>query len=132
MSWVCSKMRCSSALQSSEVVIRLIFLSLLSLVDNNSVLAMSANMALAPALYVFGDSLFDSGNNNFLPTIAKADFLPYGVNFARGVTGRFTNGRTIVDFIGTYIYMHIYYLSTSPSVCFASTTTVSYLCYMYV
>ncbi len=53
------------------------------------------------ALYVFGDSLFDNGNNNLLPTIAKANFLPYGVNFAKGPTGRFTNGRNVVDFIGT-------------------------------
>ncbi|KAH7532806.1 hypothetical protein FEM48_Zijuj04G0061200 [Ziziphus jujuba var. spinosa] len=57
------------------------------------------NLPLAPALYVFGDSLFDNGNNNLLPTVAKADFLPYGVNFATGVTGRFTNGRTVADFI---------------------------------
>ncbi|KAI8541778.1 hypothetical protein RHMOL_Rhmol08G0088700 [Rhododendron molle] len=54
---------------------------------------------LAPALYVLGDSLFDSGNNNFLPTLARADFQPYGVNFPGGATGRFTNGRTVADFI---------------------------------
>lgn len=69
-----------------------------------------------PALYVFGDSLFDSGNNNLLPTLAKANFLPYGVNFGRGPTGRFTNGRTVADFIG--IYIHIYALNeflTFPS-----------------
>ncbi|KAG9142467.1 hypothetical protein Leryth_018242 [Lithospermum erythrorhizon] len=59
--------------------------------------------ALAPALYVFGDSLFDSGNNNMLPTLARANFKPYGVNFANGATGRFTNGRTLVDFIAEYI-----------------------------
>ncbi|XP_062016979.1 GDSL esterase/lipase 7-like [Rosa rugosa] len=58
---------------------------------------------IAPALYVFGDSLFDSGNNNFLPTLAKADFLPYGVNFAKGVTGRFTNGKTVADFIAEFL-----------------------------
>ncbi|KAB1211410.1 GDSL esterase/lipase 7 [Morella rubra] len=58
---------------------------------------------LAPALYVFGDSMFDSGNNNILPTIAKADFPPYGVNFAKGVTGRFTNGKTIADFIAEFL-----------------------------
>lgn len=55
---------------------------------------------LAPALYVFGDSLFDSGNNNLLPTLTRANYLPYGVNFPGGVTGRFTNGRTVADFIG--------------------------------
>lgn len=30
----------------------------------------------APALYIFGDSLFNSGNNNFLPTLSKANFPP--------------------------------------------------------
>ena len=62
---------------------------------------------LAPALYVFGDSLFDSGNNNLLPTFARANFLPYGVDFELGVTGRFTNARTVADFIGMYIYIYI-------------------------
>ncbi|KAI3452170.1 hypothetical protein Pfo_008835 [Paulownia fortunei] len=61
------------------------------------------NSALTPALYVFGDSLFDSGNNNFLPTLAKADFSPYGMDFDRGPTGRFTNGRTLVDFIAEFL-----------------------------
>lgn len=58
---------------------------------------------LVPALYVFGDSLFDSGNNNLLPTFAKANFFPYGLNFAKGVTGRFTNGRTLPDFIAEFL-----------------------------
>ncbi|XP_008230312.1 PREDICTED: GDSL esterase/lipase 7 [Prunus mume] len=60
-------------------------------------------LPIAPALYVFGDSLFDSGNNNFLPTVCKADYLPYGVNFVKGVTGRFTNGRTVADFIAEFL-----------------------------
>ncbi|KAH6774629.1 hypothetical protein C2S52_002378 [Perilla frutescens var. hirtella] len=59
---------------------------------------------LAPALYVLGDSLFDSGNNNLLPTLAKADFSPYGMDFDKArPTGRFTNGRTIVDFIAEFL-----------------------------
>ncbi|XP_050226884.1 GDSL esterase/lipase 7-like [Mercurialis annua] len=62
-----------------------------------------SGLPLAPALYVFGDSLFDNGNNNFLPTFAKANFLPYGVDFAHGVTGRFTNGRTVADFIAEFL-----------------------------
>ncbi|KAL5582058.1 hypothetical protein UlMin_014500 [Ulmus minor] len=57
------------------------------------------SLPLAPALYVFGDSLFDSGNNNVLATAAKADYLPYGIDFPQGVTGRFTNGKTVADFI---------------------------------
>ncbi|KAI6700427.1 hypothetical protein NL676_014751 [Syzygium grande] len=64
------------------------------------VVCSSSSGPLAPALYAFGDSLFDSGNNNLLPTLVKANFLPYGNNFPSGVTGRFTNGRTVVDFLG--------------------------------
>ncbi|KAL6526307.1 hypothetical protein OROMI_029947 [Orobanche minor] len=58
---------------------------------------------VAPALYVFGDSIFDNGNNNLLPTVARADFLPYGMSFDKGPTGRFTNGRTLVDFIAEFL-----------------------------
>ncbi|KAG6720754.1 hypothetical protein I3842_03G076800 [Carya illinoinensis] len=61
------------------------------------------SLPLAPALYVFGDSLLDSGNNNVLPTLAKADYLPYGVDFAEGATGRFTNGRTVADYIAEFL-----------------------------
>ncbi|RWV99130.1 hypothetical protein BHE74_00007599 [Ensete ventricosum] len=52
--------------------------------------------------FVFGDSLVDSGNNNYLFTISKADSPPYGIDFAPSggqPTGRFTNGRTIFDVI---------------------------------
>ncbi|MFQ6667330.1 hypothetical protein Gotur_033391 [Gossypium turneri] len=58
---------------------------------------------LVPALYVFGDSLFDSGNNNLLPTMARANFPPYGHNFVQHFTGRFTNGRTLPDFIAEFL-----------------------------
>ncbi|KAK2658489.1 hypothetical protein Ddye_005022 [Dipteronia dyeriana] len=55
---------------------------------------------LVPALFVFGDSLVDDGNNNFLSSIAKANYYPYGVDFDFGVpTGRFSNGKNFIDFI---------------------------------
>lgn len=54
-----------------------------------------------PASFVFGDSLVDAGNNNYLVTISKADCTPNGMDFGMP-TGRFTNGRTIVDMIGKY------------------------------
>jgi len=51
--------------------------------------------------YIFGDSLTEVGNNNFLQySLARADFPYYGVDFSGGkATGRFTNGRTIGDII---------------------------------
>ncbi|MCD7450940.1 hypothetical protein HAX54_009086 [Datura stramonium] len=66
--------------------------------------SVKSEIPLAPALYVFGDSIFDSGNNNLLPTLAKADFKPYGLNFNGGrPTGRFTNGKTVADFIAEFL-----------------------------
>ncbi|KAH0971352.1 hypothetical protein GBA52_023508 [Prunus armeniaca] len=52
------------------------------------------------ASFIFGDSLVDSGNNNYLPTLSKANIVPNGIDFkASGgkPTGRYTNGRTIGD-----------------------------------
>lgn len=60
----------------------------------------SQNPPAAAALYVFGDSLSDSGNNNNRLTTARANYPPYGVDFVGGTTGRFTNGKTFVDFAG--------------------------------
>ncbi|GFQ07438.1 GDSL esterase/lipase at4g16230 [Phtheirospermum japonicum] len=56
----------------------------------------------APANFVFGDSLVDAGNNNYILSLSKADFVPNGIDFGLP-TGRYTNGRTIVDIIGQEI-----------------------------
>ncbi|XP_015057321.2 GDSL esterase/lipase At1g71691-like [Solanum pennellii] len=52
---------------------------------------------LIPAMFIFGDSLIDNGNNNNLPSFAKANYYPYGIDFDGGPTGRFSNGYTMVD-----------------------------------
>ncbi|XVE62689.1 hypothetical protein DITRI_Ditri06bG0139800 [Diplodiscus trichospermus] len=54
----------------------------------------------ARAFFVFGDSLVDNGNNNYLATTARADAPPYGIDTpSRRPTGRFSNGKNIPDFI---------------------------------
>jgi hypothetical protein len=55
------------------------------------------------ASFIFGDSLVDAGNNNYIPSLSKANMTPNGIDFAASggmPTGRFTNGRTIADIIG--------------------------------
>ncbi|KAK4803135.1 hypothetical protein SAY86_001338 [Trapa natans] len=52
---------------------------------------------MVPAMFVFGDSLIDNGNNNGLASFAKANYYPYGIDFNGGPTGRFSNGYTMVD-----------------------------------
>lgn len=55
----------------------------------------------AKAFFVFGDSLVDNGNNNYLVTTARADSPPYGIDFPTHTpTGRFSNGYNLPDLIG--------------------------------
>ncbi|KAL3511574.1 hypothetical protein ACH5RR_024291 [Cinchona calisaya] len=56
------------------------------------------------AFFVFGDSFFDPGNNNYINTTTdfQANFPPYGESFFKYPTGRFSDGRTIPDFIAEY------------------------------
>ncbi|KAI3694016.1 hypothetical protein L1987_76974 [Smallanthus sonchifolius] len=55
-----------------------------------------------PALYIFGDSLVDVGNNNHLTlSLIKANFPHNGIDFPTGKpTGRFSNGKNAADFLG--------------------------------
>ncbi|KAK7337973.1 hypothetical protein VNO77_18567 [Canavalia gladiata] len=60
--------------------------------------------AEARAFFVFGDSLVDSGNNNYLLTTARADSYPYGIDYpTHRATGRFSNGLNIPDIISEQI-----------------------------
>ncbi|XP_042036071.1 GDSL esterase/lipase EXL1-like [Salvia splendens] len=53
-----------------------------------------------PAVLMFGDSIVDTGNNNYYTTIAKCNFPPYGQDFMGGKpTGRFSNGKVPSDLI---------------------------------
>ncbi|KAL5147902.1 GDSL esterase/lipase EXL3 [Glycine soja] len=78
-------------LWSFATVITSQHVSVVSLPNNESV----------PAVIVFGDSIVDTGNNNYINTIAKVNFLPYGKDFGGGnqPTGRFSNGLTPSDII---------------------------------
>ncbi|XP_024011125.1 GDSL esterase/lipase EXL6 isoform X3 [Eutrema salsugineum] len=53
------------------------------------------------ALFAFGDSVLDTGNNNLLLTLLKGNYWPYGWNFDFKIpTGRFGNGRVFTDIVG--------------------------------
>lgn len=67
------------------------------------VLKMAIGEPIAPCYFIFGDSLVDSGNNNQLQSLARADYFPYGIDFQFGPTGRFCNGKTTVDVISNLI-----------------------------
>jgi hypothetical protein len=74
----------------------------------------------ARAFFVFGDSLVDNGNNNFLATTARADSPPYGIDYpTHRATGRFSNGLNIPDLI------------SSVSICIFFNDSINYLFYFF-
>ncbi|CAH9054954.1 unnamed protein product [Cuscuta europaea] len=53
-----------------------------------------------PAVIGFGDSIIDQGMNNYITTVAKCNFPPYGEDFMGGKpNGRFSNGKNPIDLI---------------------------------
>ncbi|XP_073134361.1 GDSL esterase/lipase At1g29670-like [Henckelia pumila] len=60
-------------------------------------------------MFVFGSSLVDNGNNNFLSnSIAKVNYFPYGIDFPLGPSGRFTNGKNVIDLLGQKLNLSDY------------------------
>lgn len=51
-------------------------------------------------LFVFGDSYVDTGNTNKNKPGSWKD--PYGITFPQKPAGRFSDGRVLTDFIGTF------------------------------
>lgn len=57
---------------------------------------------LVPAVFMFGDSSVDVGNNDYLEATFRADYPPYGKDFTNHqATGRFCNGKLPTDFTGS-------------------------------
>ena len=57
-----------------------------------------------PAILTFGDSTLDTGNNDFLETLFKANYKPYGKDFPGQVpTGRFSNGKLVSDILASLL-----------------------------
>ncbi|KAK9228936.1 hypothetical protein WN944_021893 [Citrus x changshan-huyou] len=56
------------------------------------------------SLFIFGDSMLDAGNNNYIntTTLDQANFWPYGETFFKYPTGRFSDGRLVSDFMAEY------------------------------
>lgn len=56
------------------------------------------------AVFAFGDSTVDPGNNNYIRTLFVSNHPPYGRDFpGHRPTGRFTNGRLVTDFMVSYL-----------------------------
>ncbi|KAG9439658.1 hypothetical protein H6P81_019823 [Aristolochia fimbriata] len=78
---------------------KLLFLSLLL---QTYWFALSLCHTKVPAVLVFGNSTVDTGNNNYVATMLRANHIPYGLNFMGGkATGRFSDGRLVPDLVAS-------------------------------
>ncbi|CAD6205196.1 unnamed protein product [Miscanthus lutarioriparius] len=72
-----------------------------------------------PALFLFGDSIVDTGNNNGIITTIRCNFAPYGQDFpGHNATGRFSNGKVPGDIVASRLGIKEYvpaYLGTELS-----------------
>ncbi|KAL6220729.1 hypothetical protein ACLB2K_008485 [Fragaria x ananassa] len=83
------------------------------------------------AVFAFRDSIFDTGNNDYIISLAKSNFPPYGRDFVGGKpTGRFCNGKLPSDFVAekygvkkilpAYLDPNLQLQDLLTGVCFAS------------
>jgi len=77
------------------------------------------------AIFSFGDSLSDAGNLivNGTPKALTTARPPYGMTFFRKPTGRCSNGRLVVDFLGTVPYCSSFFPTPASIFYFASVIT---------
>ncbi|KAK4492446.1 hypothetical protein RD792_003254 [Penstemon davidsonii] len=81
-------------MSSSFVIMLIVFVAL------TTVATVASPVDGTRAFFVFGDSLVDNGNNNYLATPARADSPPYGIDYpSHRPTGRFCNGKNLPDLI---------------------------------
>lgn len=60
-------------------------------------------------MIIFGDDIVDNGNNNgIVGSYIKSNYLPYGVDFPYGPSGRFSNGKTIADCVADNLKLPYY------------------------
>ncbi|MED6195212.1 hypothetical protein PIB30_035911 [Stylosanthes scabra] len=82
------------------------FLSVATLIHMRTVLSSSRCYT---AIYSFGDSIADTGNlyydteEDLSPSVYTALNPPYGETFFHHPTGRFSDGRIIIDFLAEHI-----------------------------
>lgn len=85
------------ALFASNIVTIFFFLLLSFKLDMH----VANEVKIKPTLFIFGDSTFDVGTNNFINSTAKANVPFYGIDFPNSIpTGRFSNGLNTADQIG--------------------------------
>ena len=92
-----------------SIAVFLVVLTIPCLLHGADAVRRPTSKPLFPAIFSFGDSYADTGNlvrwdNPVVESVNLIRNSPYGETFFGHPSGRATNGRIVLDFIGTYIY----------------------------
>ncbi|XP_057840480.2 GDSL esterase/lipase At2g42990 [Cryptomeria japonica] len=86
-------------LRAESLVSQTLFLILLITIAQKCDHILLVGGKKVPAIFVFGDSYGDTGNNDFIGTTSRGDFPPYGRDFKDHIpTGRISNGKLMSDY----------------------------------
>lgn len=97
--------------KATTIIIFSIVTSLSSLPSLMAAASSSNKTTYITAVFGFGDSTIDTGNNNYLPTNNRAAHPPYGIDFPTHIpNGRVSNGKLAIDFIASSLAHKIYML----------------------
>uniref|UniRef100_A0A7N0UKI8 Uncharacterized protein n=1 Tax=Kalanchoe fedtschenkoi TaxID=63787 RepID=A0A7N0UKI8_KALFE len=81
----------------------LIVMTLLTASSTTGVLGQGPLPGTNKALFIFGDSIYDAGNNIYEPANSHINYYPYGETYFSKPTGRVSDGRIIPDFVADYM-----------------------------
>ncbi|KAL5557833.1 hypothetical protein UlMin_034044 [Ulmus minor] len=99
-SFLTNNMKRSSYLSFTSSPLLFFLVYVLSITITEAAVKLPANKTV-PAVFMFGDSIVDTGNNNEnIKSPARSNFPPYGKDFEGGIpTGRYSNGKVPSDFL---------------------------------
>ncbi|KAI9157191.1 hypothetical protein LWI28_018215 [Acer negundo] len=90
------------SLPCSKIIFADIYQPMIDMIDHPHEYAYCNITNFPSTILIFGDSTVDTGNNNYIKTLAKGNYLPYGQDFPGHIpTGRFSNGKLVPDFIAS-------------------------------
>ncbi|PKI45636.1 hypothetical protein CRG98_033952 [Punica granatum] len=88
-----------SWLLSRRIYIQVVLFAMGQIYQSQGLVVLPENVTV-PAVFMFGDSIVDTGNNNHLKTVVRSNFPPYGRDFMGGrATGRFSDGKIPADLL---------------------------------
>ncbi|KAL9682372.1 hypothetical protein QQ045_014168 [Rhodiola kirilowii] len=90
---------------AATILATLLILAISASTTKHGVLGQGALPGTNKALFIFGDSIYDAGNNVYEPKNSHINYYPYGNTYFKNSTGRVCDGRIIPDFIAEYMKM---------------------------